>query len=119
MDKNIIHKGGFHRRSIRIPGFDYCSEGSYFITIVTRNRYPLFGEIIAGDLRLTQLGQIAQDCWREIPSHFSSAEIDEFVIMPNHIHGILNLINDESDAVEIKVVKSEISANLSAVQFLQ
>jgi len=83
-----------HRRSIRLKGYDYTAEGGYFITIVTSERKNLFGEIINGEMQPNPLGEIAREEW------FRSAVIrpyielfaDEFVVMPNHIHGIIWLV---------------------------
>lgn len=82
------------RRSIRLPGFDYASENSYFLTLVTDHRKNLFGEIHNDELKITSLGEIARVNWQAIPEHFPNAELDEFVIMPNHLHGIINLFED-------------------------
>jgi putative transposase len=80
-----------HRRSIRLKGYDYTRAGAYFITIVTQNRVCLFGAVVEGRMRLNPLGQIVQECWLAIPDHFPHALLDEFVIMPNHLHGIIVL----------------------------
>jgi len=94
-----------HRRSIRLPGYDYTSEGAYYITIVTYHRDCLFGEIInketpqGGDVFLNDLGKIADECWRAIPDHFRFVELGAHVVMPNHVHGIIMIRNDESMTV--------------------
>ncbi|XPS82455.1 hypothetical protein Dvar_04730 [Desulfosarcina variabilis str. Montpellier] len=80
-----IHK----RRSIRLPGYDYASTGAYFITICTHQHECLFGIIDDGHLHLNDTGQMAQTCWNEIPDHFPHVRLDAFVVMPNHVHGIL------------------------------
>ena len=77
-----------NRRSIRLQGYDYSQAGAYFITICTQNRECLFGEIINGEMRLNTTGQIAADQWYATPQRFADIELDEFVVMPNHIHGI-------------------------------
>jgi REP element-mobilizing transposase RayT len=77
------------RRSIRLPGFDYANCGVYFITICTHRRIPVFGEVRCGRVHLTQTGQIAWDCWLALPGHFDGVTVDVFVIMPDHVHGIL------------------------------
>ncbi|MGI0487253.1 transposase [Pantanalinema rosaneae CENA516] len=82
-----------HRRSIRLKGYDYSSPGAYFITICTHQRQCLFGEIVDGEMRLNRLGQIARSQWLKIPHHHTQVELDAWVIMPNHIHGILILNN--------------------------
>jgi REP element-mobilizing transposase RayT len=81
-----------HRRSIRLQGFDYTQPGAYFITTVTRDRACLFGQVIDGEMRLNDAGEIARQCWLDIPNHFSNAQLDEFVIMPNHVHGVIVLV---------------------------
>jgi len=82
-----------HRRSIRLAGYDYSQSGAYFITIVTQDRVSLFGSIIDGKMQLNEWGQIVRECWVEIPAHFPNAVLDEFVVMPNHVHGIIVLVN--------------------------
>jgi putative transposase len=69
--------------------WDYTAVGWYFITICTGARIPFFGEIEEGDMHRSTLGEIALRCWLEIPNHFSQASLDEFIIMPNHLHGII------------------------------
>ena len=78
-----------HRRSIRIPGYDYSQPGAYFITIVAYGRECLFGEIQNGIMRLSDIGQIADENWHVIPEHFPQVELSAFVVMPNHVHGIV------------------------------
>jgi REP element-mobilizing transposase RayT len=82
-----------HRRSIRLKGFDYASAGAYFVTIVTHQRDTLFGEIINGEMQLNNFGHIADECWRAIPDHFPNVELGAYVVMPNHVHGVI-VIND-------------------------
>ncbi|MGF1522371.1 MAG: hypothetical protein ACFBSF_08650, partial [Leptolyngbyaceae cyanobacterium] len=83
-----------HRRSIRLKNFDYASPGAYFITICAYRRRCLFGEIIDGEMHLNKLGHVVRDCWRAIPDHFSHVELDEWVVMPNHMHGIVIIVDD-------------------------
>ncbi len=78
-----------HRRSIRLKGFDYTREGAYFVTICTQNQACLFGEIVNGQMQLSDVGEVADTCWRAIPEHFPRVVLDAFVIMPNHVHGII------------------------------
>ena len=82
-----------HRRSIRLQGYDYSQPGIYFITLCTQNHECLFGEILNGEMRLNEFGKIAHQCWLEIPQHFPHVQLDEFVVMPDHIHGIIVLNN--------------------------
>jgi len=78
-----------HRHSIRLQTYDYSQPGVYFITVCTQNREYLFGEIMDGKMQLNNAGRIAKECWQEIPKHYPDLILDEFIIMPNHVHGIL------------------------------
>jgi REP element-mobilizing transposase RayT len=78
-----------HRRSIRLQNYDYSRPGAYFVTICVRDRSCLFGDVVDGEMRLNDAGHVAHECWRAIPTHFSHVDFDAFVVMPNHVHGIL------------------------------
>ncbi len=79
-----------HRpRTIRLPGWDYTSPGYYSVTLCTHSRQPFFGEIIGSRISLSPIGEIADRFWREIPAHFPQTDLDEYIIMPNHVHGIV------------------------------
>jgi len=88
-----------HRRSIRLKGFDYSSEGAYYVTIVAQGRECLFGEIVDGEMRLNEYGKIVQKWWNEIPIHFPNVELGAFIIMPNHVHGIIYIIEERRGEV--------------------
>jgi REP element-mobilizing transposase RayT len=93
-----------HRRSIRLKGYDYSQAGLYFITICTQNRLHLFGEIDNGEMILNDAGMMIKTVWHEIPEHYNGINIDAFQIMPNHIHGIIRIINEcDRDHVHIHV----------------
>lgn len=77
------------RKNIRLAGYDYSEEGAYFITMCTKNRRKLFGEITEGKVILNQAGRLALDTWQELTQHFENISLDEFIIMPDHIHGII------------------------------
>jgi putative transposase len=81
-----------HRRSIRIPGYDYSQEGWYFITICAQNRKNMFGEIINGQMRLNSAGLMVKIWWDKVTSKFSTVQTDEHIVMPNHFHGIINIV---------------------------
>jgi putative transposase len=90
------------RRSIRLPQFDYSQVGQYFVTICAFQMRCLFGRIEDAESRLSLIGEIAQDCWLQIPRHFPCVTLEPFVIMPNHIHGILTINKDgHGDAVPL------------------
>lgn len=77
-----------HRKSLRLPGYDYSQGGTYFITICTHSREYLFGEIQNGEMKLNELGNIVHDIWKSLPQHHP-VELDAIQIMPNHVHFIL------------------------------
>jgi REP element-mobilizing transposase RayT len=83
-----------HRRSIRLRGYDYAQTGAYFVTVVTKDRVCLFGEVVNGETRLNDAGRIIQAAWDELPDHYPGVECNEFIVMPNHVHGIIVLVND-------------------------
>ena len=86
-----------HRRSIRLEDFDYSSNGAYFVTVCAQNRKPLFGEVSIDRVILNECGGIARDEWIRTADVRPNVEIDEFVIMPNHIHGIILILPDDID----------------------
>ena len=79
------------RRSIRLKDYDYATSGAYFVTVCTQNRACLFGDVVDNAVRLNEYGGIVLACWDEIPAHFAHVELDAFVVMPNHVHGIIVL----------------------------
>lgn len=79
------------RQHIRLAGYDYSRAGAYFVTLCAVDRKCLFGAIVADEMRLNQSGTVVVSCWGEIPKHFPHVTLDEFVVMPNHLHGILLL----------------------------
>jgi REP element-mobilizing transposase RayT len=80
------------RKSPRLQGYDYSQSGAYFVTICTHNRAHLFGEITEGAMMLNDAGAIAQERWLALPDHHPNVELDAFVVMPNHVHGIVILV---------------------------
>jgi putative transposase len=85
-------KQKLHRRRLtRLQQYDYSQPGGYFVTVCTKNRLCLFGEIDNDRMRLSSLGEIIRLSWFDLPKHYSNVELDVFVIMPNHIHGIIFL----------------------------
>ena len=102
--------------STRYRGYDYSSPGKYFITICTKNKIRYFGKIDNRKMILSDLGIIAEKFWREIPGHFPNITLDEYIIMPDHIHGIL-IINPDffvqtpNLGVSINTAKSEFQSN--------
>jgi putative transposase len=76
----------------RLKGYDYSRPGNYFVTICTRKRKPFLGELIKGKINLSEAGIIVSECWFDLPNHYPNIILDEFIIMPNHIHGIIRIV---------------------------
>jgi putative transposase len=87
-----------HRRSIRLPGYDYTRAGAYYITMVTWQREELFGNVVDGRMVLNKFGQVAQTEWERLPRRFRNIELGEFVVMPNHAHGIIVIVDGRGTA---------------------
>jgi len=88
---------GAQKRSGRLKDYDYAQAGAYFVTLVTWQRDCIFGEIVKETMHLNELGKTADKCWRSIPEHFPYVELGAYVVMPNHLHGIL-VIHDAGRA---------------------
>ena len=82
------------RHSIRLRGYDYSRQGAYFVTVCTEGRRRLFGTVVNGRMALNDAGCAAAACWRGIPNHFPHAAVDEWVVMPDHVHGIIVITRD-------------------------
>jgi len=80
-----------HRQSIRLCGHDYAGGGVYFVTLCVADHRPLFGTVVSGRMALNDSGRAAAACWREIPVHFPQAALDEWIVMPDHVHGLLRM----------------------------
>src|SRR3989339_1224349 len=91
----------YRAETTRKKGWDYARGGKYFITICTKNHICCFGDVLDGKMILNEIGLIADLFWREIPQHFENIWLDQFIVMPNHIHGIIG----------IKRLKPEIESN--------
>ncbi len=81
-----------HRRSIRLHGYDYSRPGMYFVTICAHEKEHVFGEIVDGEMNSNECGLIVTQCWRDLPRHYPHAQTDSFVLMPNHVHGIIAIL---------------------------
>ncbi len=80
------------RRSTRLRSYDYSQAGSYFVTICAQNRECLFGNVTDGEMHLNAAGAIVQTVWDDLPNHYPNVELDRFVVMPNHVHGIIVIV---------------------------
>ncbi len=87
-----LFKNKYRIESARLKGWDYRNPGYYFVTIVTKGRNHYFGKVAGDDVRLSPIGEIAAQCWSENPQHHQGIELDEWVIMPNHAHEIIVIV---------------------------
>ena len=86
--------------SSRLQNWDYSWNAPYFVTICTQNREHFFGEVVDGEMQLSGIGKIANTYWHEIPQHFPFVNLDAFVVMPNHVHGIVIIDKNDNGGVE-------------------
>ena len=105
----------YHRRSIRLNGYDYTQNGNYFLTICTRNRECLFGDVRDGKMYLSNYGGLVNECWQEIPIHFPQIVLHEYVIMPNHVHGIIEINNPQSTGANMGVCTNAVGVGANVV----
>lgn len=79
------------RCGLRLKGYDYSQEGAYFVTICTHGKECLFGEVIGSEMKVNELGRKVQEAWNDLPVHYPHIAMDAFVVMPNHVHGVIVL----------------------------
>jgi REP element-mobilizing transposase RayT len=89
------------RRPNRLPGYDYSSPGSYFVTLVTHGRECLFGEVIEGQVHLSSLGEIARTEWVRTAQLRPAIRVDDFVVMPNHLHALVSFVHDSTVGAQL------------------
>lgn len=87
-----------NRQDLRLKGWNYATPGHYFVTVCARDRREVFGAVVNGRAVLNACGKVADTCWREIPKHFPSVRVDEYVVMPNHVHGVVELLKGSAIA---------------------
>ena len=111
-----------HRRSIRLSGYDYSQNGLYFLTICTKNMVCIFGEIQMEKVYLSDIGKIVNECWQMIPDHFPQIILHDYVVMPNHMHGIIEIRNTGDTLVGVNAngmsgtnVNAMVGANVNAM----
>jgi putative transposase len=95
------------RKLTRLKPFDYTQNGAYFVTICTRNQEWILGNVIDGKMIMSDIGKIAKNLWLSIPDHFQEILLDEFIIMPNHIHGIIIIQRSGSDILGNEQIHSQ------------
>ena len=98
--KQELFKGKYRIPSARLQSWDYGSNGMYFITICTKDNYHFFGEVLRGEMILSRVGVLADVFWYEIKNHAQYVTLGDFVVMPNHVHGILILNQSDTDNLD-------------------
>ena len=101
---SALFRNKYRIGSDRYMNYDYSRPGKYFITICTKNKIPYFGNVENGRMILSEFGVIADKYWREIPAHFPFIELDEFIVMPDHMHGII-IIKNMTNPVVVGLVE--------------
>jgi len=104
-----------NRHSIRLKGYDYSRNGVYFVTICVKDREGLLSEIKCSSVILTKFGKIVEEAWLQIPKRFKNVRVDTFVIMPNHLHGIIiicDCINGNGGVGYVEMVRCIVGARL-------
>jgi putative transposase len=102
-----------HRQSIRLKHYDYSQHGAYFVTICVQDKQEMFGTIDDGVMRLNKHGEIAQQVWESLPTRFPGTDIDYFVVMPNHFHGIIVRIDEIGDIHHMKNAEEQHISSLT------
>ena len=85
-----------HRRSIRLKEYDYTQFGAYYITLCTHGKQCVFGNVMNGQMILNDIGKMADEWWKKLPDKFNSISIDEYCVMPNHFHGIIQIVGADT-----------------------
>ena len=105
-----LFKNKYRLSSVRLPGYDYSQAGAYFVTICSQDRLCWFGEIKNSQVILSKSGKIINKIWQLIPQYFENSRLDEFIIMPNHLHGII-ILNESYRRHAINRVPTTITTN--------
>ncbi len=100
-----LYKNTYSVESTRLRNWDYSANGYYYLTICTQNRIKYFGDVISGGIILSKISKMTYQYWQEIPGYLPFARLDEFVVMPNHVHGIV-IIERSETVVETQDIAS-------------
>ncbi len=109
---NDRFKDKYRIESTRLQNWDYASSGAYYVTICTKNKEQYFGDIQEGKMKLSSVGIIASVLWYEIANHMKDIELGEFVVMPNHIHCVIYLLDNESTVIDSSTAKTRHALSL-------
>ncbi len=97
----------YHRRLIRLEGYDYSLPGYYFVTVCVQGRKYMLGNVANGKMILSDYGQIVKKCWNDLPRHYPYIRLDAFVVMPNHIHGIIRIMRNVGAGLQPALIELE------------
>ena len=86
------------QKTNRLSRYDYSAPGYYFVTVCTKNRAMIFGDVTDGQMTLNEYGHKVQECWMKLPNHYPHIELDEYIVMPNHFHGIVRICDNDVGA---------------------
>jgi len=111
-----LFKNKYRISSARLRGWDYSWNGYYFVTICVKGSECVFGNVENGETVLSRIGEIVNQCWQEIPRHFSFVQLDEFVIMPNHVHGIIIINNNVVETLHATSLRHAMSLHKSNIR---
>ena len=107
MPRSKFDPNKHHRRSIRLPNYDYAQAGAYYVTIVAWHRECLFGDVVNGKMELSKYGLVAKQQWEELPKRFPNIELGACSIMPNHMHGIIVIMTGRGTAENLNGLDGE------------
>jgi hypothetical protein len=99
--RNCVMIEKHQRKTIRLKEYDYSQPGDYFVTICTQDHEYTFGKIINGEMQLNNVGNMVKECWEKISVHFKNVELDSYIIMPNHLHGIIAICECDGSRGEV------------------
>ncbi|TSC52107.1 MAG: transposase [Parcubacteria group bacterium LiPW_72] len=116
--RGIEKTNKFRAESVRLQEYDYSMEGAYFVTICTKNKKMSLGYIVRGQFRNTPQSKIIQKCWLDLPKHYPNCVLDEFVIMPNHVHSII-IINNPTVETGLKPVSTAVNSRHSLSEMVR
>ena len=105
-----LYKNKYRIESARCPNWDYASNGYYFVTICTRNRQCFFGNVNAGKMQLSDIGVIVAQEWHKTPQIRPNVQLDEWVVMPNHFHGIIIIKNPLETFRRVETFRRNVSS---------
>ena len=110
MENPLLFRNRYRIPSIRMQGWDYREPGWYFVTICTKGKECWFGEVKDQTMMLSDIGQVVHRCWLQIPQHFRHVTLDDWVVMPNHVHGIV-VIGEREKCRPVETCDSHVSTN--------